>query len=68
MLGILCGHVHASYEVLMHGISVFGLRSTAPPYNSYFSQEDEGPWPQPHYRLVTVTDDGLSTQIFEVPL
>ena len=68
VLGILCGHVHASYEVLMHGIPVYGLRSTAPPYNSHSSSPDSAVWPCPHYRVIHVTDEGLKTEVVEVPL
>ena len=71
VLGILCGHVHTTYEQVVNGIPVFGLRSTA----FSFVLQDE-PLPSlmpPHYRLVTVEDAGqvaprLTTQIFEVPL
>ena len=68
VLGILCGHVHASYEVMMHGVPVYGLRSTAPPYNSYYAQSEPAPWAHPHYRLIHVSETGLTTQVFEVPL
>ena len=68
VLGILCGHVHASYEVLMHGIPVYGLRSTAPPFNSHYLSPDSAVWPCPHYRVIHVTDEGLKTEVVEVPL
>jgi len=66
ILGIFCGHTHMTYEKIVEGLPVFGLRSTAFP----FALQDE---PlicllPPHYRLVTVEEDRLSSQIFEVPL
>jgi Icc protein len=66
ILGIFCGHVHMSYEKIVEGLPVFGLRSTAFP----FVLQDE---PlicllPAHYRLITVDEGRLSTQIFEVPL
>ena len=66
VLGIFCGHVHITYEKLVEGIPVFGLRSTAFP----MALQDE-PMPllqPPHYRFVTVQDGILTTRIFEVPL
>ena len=66
VLGILCGHAHTTYELMVKDIPVFGLRSTALP----FAPLDE-PVPcllPPHYRLITVQDNRLHTQIFEVPL
>jgi 3',5'-cyclic AMP phosphodiesterase CpdA len=66
VLGILCGHTHITYELTVEGIPVFGLRSTAFP----FAEQDEFLicLQPPHYRLVTVQDGTLHTQIFEVPL
>jgi len=66
ILGIFCGHVHTTYEQVINNIPVFGLRSTAP----QIVPQDE---PlvcllPPHYRLVTVQGDALSTKLFEVPL
>ncbi len=66
VLGIFSGHVHTTYERVVNGIPVFGLRSTAAP----FALQDE-PLTcllPPHYRLVTVQDGILTTRIFEVPL
>jgi 3',5'-cyclic-AMP phosphodiesterase len=65
-LGILCGHLHMTYERVVNAIPIFGLRSTS----FSFALQDE---PllcllPPHYRLVTVQDGKLTTQIFEVPL
>jgi 3',5'-cyclic-AMP phosphodiesterase len=66
VLGIFCGHAHTTYELTVKNIPVFGLRSTAFP----FAPLDEVLMclQPPHYRLITVQDGRLRTQIFEVPL
>ena len=66
ILGVISGHVHITYEKLVRGIPVFGLRSTAFP----FALLDEPLYAllPPHYRLFTVRDGLLSGQVFEVPL
>ena len=66
VLGILCGHVHMTYDRLVKNIPVFGLRSTAFP----FALQDD---PlicllPPQYRLVTIHNGVLTTRVFEVPL
>lgn len=68
ILGIFSGHAHVTYERVVNGIPVFGLRSTAP---QPVLQEQDEPLlclQPPHYRLVTVQDKVLTTRIFEVPL
>lgn len=66
ILGVISGHVHISYEQLVRGIPVFGVRSTAFP----FAQLDEPmlTLQPPHYRMFTVRDSLLTSRIFEVPL
>jgi 3',5'-cyclic-AMP phosphodiesterase len=66
VLGVFCGHAHTTYELTVKGIPVFGLRSTAFP----FAPLDEFLMclQPPHYRLITVQDGVLHTQVFEVPL
>jgi 3',5'-cyclic-AMP phosphodiesterase len=66
ILGIFCGHVHTTYERIIHDIPVFGLRSTACPF--VLQDEPLTCLLPPHYRLVTVQNGILTTQIFEVPL
>ena len=66
VLGIFCGHVHATYESVVNGIPVFGLRSTAPQF--VLQDEPLACLLPPHYRLVTIQNGTLSTRIFEVPL
>jgi 3',5'-cyclic-AMP phosphodiesterase len=66
VLGIFSGHAHVTYEQVVNGISVFGLRSTAP----QFVLQDEPLFclQPPHYRLVTIHGTLLTTKICEVPL
>jgi 3',5'-cyclic AMP phosphodiesterase CpdA len=66
ILGILCAHVHLTYALEVQGIPVYGLRSTAFP----FARSDEPliTLQPPQYRLVTVREGCLETQVFEVSL
>ncbi|MSP11624.1 MAG: hypothetical protein EXR62_01570 [Chloroflexi bacterium] len=70
VLGVFCGHTHASYETQVAGVPVFGVRSTT----FQFALQDERLFclRPPHYRLVTIEDGShgvhLETKIFEVPL
>ncbi len=66
VLGVFCGHLHITYEQVVQGIPVFGLRSTT--YSFALQDEPQAILAPPHYRLVTVEESGLETQIFEVPL
>lgn len=66
ILGIFCGHAHVTYERIIHGVPVFGLRSTAP--QPVLQDEPLLCLQPPHYRLITVQDTFLTTRIFEVPL
>lgn len=66
VLGILCGHVHATYERVIRDIPVLGLRSTA--FSFALQDEPLACLLPPHYRFVTVQDGVLTTRIFEVPL
>ncbi len=65
ILGLFCGHTHATYESEIAGIPIFGLRSTT---FSFAQQGDELLYVlrPPHYRVVTVADGQLSTEIVEV--
>ncbi len=66
ILGVISGHTHMTYEVIVKGIPVFGLRSTSFP----FANLDEPVYTlqPPHYRLVTIQDGLLTTRVFEVQL
>ncbi|GLV61039.1 3',5'-cyclic adenosine monophosphate phosphodiesterase CpdA [Dictyobacter sp. S3.2.2.5] len=66
VLGIFSGHAHVTYERVVNGIPLFGLRSTAP--QPVMQDEPLLCLQPPHYRLVTVQDTFLTTRIFEVPL
>lgn len=66
VLGIFCGHTHMTYEQNIGGIPVFGLRSTV----FQFALQDrplECLLP-PHYRVVTVQDGALTSEVVEVRL
>jgi 3',5'-cyclic-AMP phosphodiesterase len=64
ILGILCGHVHITYEDEYRGIQILGLRSTAYP----FAKTDDvlvilAP---PHYRFVSIQNNILTSRIYKV--
>jgi hypothetical protein len=66
VLGIFSGHLHTSYEQLVNMIPVFGLRATtfqfAPVQEKLFCLMP------PHYRIVTVQDQKISTELVAVEL
>ncbi len=66
VLGVFFGHAHATVDTEVRGIPVMGLRST----NFQFAPVDEPLYCMlpPHYRVVTVTGDRLTSQIHEVSL
>lgn len=66
VLGILCGHLHTSYERLVNNIPVLGLRSTV----FQFAVQDEPVIAllPPQYRLVTVHQGVLTSRVYEVEL
>jgi len=64
ILGILCGHVHITYEDEYEGIQILGLRSTAYP----FAKVDNpllilAP---PHYRFISIQNNVLTSRIYKV--
>lgn len=67
VLAVLAGHTHATYETVIAGVPVHGLRST----HFSFGQSGEE-WVYvlraPHYRVLTVADGALTSEIVEVPL
>jgi len=66
VLGVLFGHAHTSVERHVDGIPVWGLRSTCFQFGGI-----DGPTflIQPlQYRVLSFDGDGLSSQLFEVPL
>jgi Icc protein len=66
VLGIFCGHLHSTYERWLMGIPVYGLRSTA--FQFKFQGKPVMVMQPPHYRVVTIEGEQLTTQIVEVPL
>jgi 3',5'-cyclic-AMP phosphodiesterase len=67
VLAIFSGHVHATYEARIAGIPVFGLRSTT---FSFAPDSDKLLYVlrPPHYRIVTVRDGHVTTEIVEVAI
>ena len=64
VLGILCGHVHITYEDEYKGIQILGLRSTAYP----FAKSDDVTviLAPPHYRYIRIQDNILTSRIYKV--
>jgi len=64
VLGILCGHVHITYEEEYRGIQILGLRSTAFP----FAKTDDVTilLAPPHYRFVSIQNGILTSRIYKV--
>ncbi len=64
ILGILCGHVHITYEDEYKGIQILGLRSTAYP----FAKTDEilAILAPPHYRFISIQNNVLTSRIYKV--
>ncbi|MEX2541566.1 MAG: metallophosphoesterase [Trueperaceae bacterium] len=63
---VLFGHAHTSVDQRIHGVPVLGTRSTC---FQFASSEQPTFVIQPlQYRLIEIDDDGLHTQLYEVPL
>jgi 3',5'-cyclic AMP phosphodiesterase CpdA len=65
VLGILCGHVHITYEDQYKGIQILGLRSTAYPFAEN-EQKFQVILAPPHYRFVSIKDNILTSRIYKV--
>jgi Icc protein len=65
VLGILCGHVHITYEDEYNGIQILGLRSTAYPFAEN-EQKFQVILAPPHYRFVSIQNNVLTSRIFKV--
>ncbi len=65
VLGILCGHVHITYEDEYQGVQILGLRSTAYP----FAKTDDPLMisAAPHYRYIHIQDGILTSRVYNVP-
>jgi 3',5'-cyclic AMP phosphodiesterase CpdA len=66
VLGILCGHVHITYEDEYRGIQILGLRSTAYPFAK--TEEILVILAPPHYRFITIKDNVLTSRVYKVLL
>ena len=66
VLGILCGHVHITYEDEYGGVPIYGLRSTAFP----FAKTDDPLviLAAPHYRFVRIKNVILTSRIYKVKI
>lgn len=66
VLGIFTGHLHQTYEKVVETIPVYGLRATT----FQFALQDEKLFclQPPHYRLVTVQENRITSEMFEVEL
>jgi 3',5'-cyclic AMP phosphodiesterase CpdA len=64
VLGILCGHVHITYEDEYKGIQILGLRSTAYP----FARTDDVTilLAPPQYRFVSIQNGILTSRVYKV--
>jgi 3',5'-cyclic AMP phosphodiesterase CpdA len=64
VLGILCGHVHITYEDEYKGIQILGLRSTAYPFIK--ADDPIVTLAPPHYRFVSIQNGILTSRIYKV--
>lgn len=67
LLAMFCGHFHTTYQTVVGGIPVYGLRSTT---FSFAADGDQTLFVlrPPHYRVVTISDRAVATEIVEVAL
>jgi Icc protein len=66
VLGVLFGHAHTTVEAVMNGVPVLGLRSTS--FQFVPAPEPAFCMLPPHYRVVSISGDRLTSRIYEVPL
>lgn len=66
ILGILCGHVHVTYEEEYKGIQILGLRSTAYPFA--ITDDPLLILAPPHYRFVSIQNNILTSRIYKVSI
>lgn len=66
VLGILCGHIHHTYNEEYEGVQVLGLQSTAFPFKR--TNEPLMLLKPPQYRFVTIRDNVLTSRIYTVSL
>lgn len=66
LVGVLFGHAHASVDRRVAGVRVLGVRSTC---FQFAASEEPSFVIQPlHYRLVSIDDGVLDSELYEVPL
>jgi 3',5'-cyclic AMP phosphodiesterase CpdA len=68
VLAILSGHTHATFESRLAGVSVYGLRSTCFQFATHSQDELLRCLQPPHYRVITIADGALTSEVVEVPL
>jgi Icc protein len=66
VLAIISGHTHITYERVKNGVPVLGVRSTAFPF--FLSDDPLITLQPPHFRLVTIDGNLLTSKIIEIPL
>jgi 3',5'-cyclic AMP phosphodiesterase CpdA len=66
ILGIFCGHVHATFETERDGIPFYTVGSTG--FQFALQEQPLVCLTPPQYRIVRVQDGKLTTQVIEVPL
>lgn len=66
VLALFSGHAHATFENQLAGIPVYGLRATC--FQFALHSEPLRCLLPPHYRIVTIEQERLTTEIVEVPL
>ena len=67
LLAMFCGHFHTTYQTIVAGIPVYGLRSTTFSFAADGAQTLYVLRP-PHYRVITVSSSTVNTEIVEVAL
>lgn len=67
VLGLFSGHAHITYETAVAGVPIYGLRSTSFQFATINEQLLCLLQP-PHYRVVTVSQEAITSRIVEVDL
>lgn len=66
VLAVFTGHLHMTYETMVENISVYGLRATT--FQFALTPQPLLTLQPPHYRVVTVDEGKVETEIVEVEL
>jgi hypothetical protein len=67
ILGIFSGHAHVTYETIVAGVPIYGLRSTSYQFAT-LNDEVVCLLRAPHYRVVTIDQGTITSRIVEVSL